>query len=255
MQTELTQVIEGIGFFHFVANNWKHPLGSLECELKKNLRGRNFLIVLPEAFNFGADYNGEAKTPKIPAERALRRLAHLSRKYGVVFVAGMLHAVERFNSAYLIDADLGVPPWRLLCHKRSDDHPADYPKLYELGPDELTNCRNPSHCKGVYIGALICNDAVSLSKDMERRLRECSGRTLLCVPAWISDRTALREETDGPPDPYYWVLANSHQSGYQSFIRRGKNLEQRGGDGQNALVVRTWDELDKATDKTYTTTS
>jgi hypothetical protein len=43
-----------------VANNWKHPLWSLECQLERNSQGRNFLIVLPEAFNLGADYNGGA---------------------------------------------------------------------------------------------------------------------------------------------------------------------------------------------------
>jgi hypothetical protein len=179
-----SQVIKGVGFFQFVASNWKHPLGSLECHLKKELPGPGFLIVLPEAFNFGADYNGEVRTPRIPAERALRRLAHLSRKYGIVFVTGLLHAVERFKSAYIIDADLGTPPWRLLCHKQSADH-SDGKGQYERCTDEPTSWGNPSHCKGVYVGALICNDA-HRSVAMENALKECSGTTLLCIPAWMN---------------------------------------------------------------------
>jgi hypothetical protein len=123
-------VIGGLGFFHFVTNQWKDPLGSLESQLKKNLReclaDRDFLIVLPEAFNFGADFNGPHSPPGITAKDALIQLSEFSRKYGIVFVTSLLEAADDrvnspfLNSAYLVDGGLSTPtPWRWLCHKRS----------------------------------------------------------------------------------------------------------------------------------------
>lgn len=110
-------MIEGVDFFNLWRTVGDTRFGSLACGLKRALKEKSrehtFLIVLPEAFNLGADYNGGIKTPRIPAERALRWLAHLSRKHRVAFVAGLLHAVERFNSAYLIDSDPGARPWAL----------------------------------------------------------------------------------------------------------------------------------------------
>jgi predicted amidohydrolase len=104
----------------------------------KDLPGRDFLIVLPECFNFAGDYKNMKLEPKIPANDALRQLADLSREYRIVFVTGLLHAIDRFNSAYLVDADLGPHEWRLLCHKRD----RDCTEHYTCYPDEPTNCGN-----------------------------------------------------------------------------------------------------------------
>lgn len=187
-----------MGFFHFVANQWKDPLGSLRHQLSReprlerrlrDLPGRDFLIVLPECFNFAGDYKNMALEPKISANDALRQLADLSREYRIVFVTGVLHAIDNFNSAYLVDHDLGTPtPWRLLCHKMVPDHTDQY----KICDEEPTNCRNPSHWKGAYVGALICVDA-HRSLTMENRLKECKcgGPSVLCIPAWADSASNL----------------------------------------------------------------
>jgi hypothetical protein len=244
-------VIRGIGFFQFVENQWGDPIGSLEEELRNSLPGRDFLIVLPEAFNLGADYNGKSPSPpRIPAKEALAQLAGFSRDYGVVFVTSVLEAIDDripskyLNSACLVDHDLGtVAPWRLLCHKREDDRS----KRYEPCPDETTNCRNPSHCQSVYVGALICRD-IQQSIAMQTRLKEHGGTTVLCVPAWMNN-DYFQHDTVSPlfPPGSYWVLANSNPIGCRSFItnRRGRKVEPLGADGKNCLVVKTWAELEE----------
>jgi hypothetical protein len=166
-----------------------------------------------------------------------------------VFVTSLLEAVDDrvdspyLNSAYLVDSDFRtLAPWRWLCHKSSrggDQH-------YQPCPDNPTNCNNPSHCKGVYFGALICNDAHTDVAMMER-LKECGGRTLLCLPAWM-DRFSFQGDRIGNPfDPpgSYYVLANSHPSGCASFIakRNGQKVEQTGTE-RDCLAVKTWDELE-----------
>jgi predicted amidohydrolase len=84
-------MISGIGFFQFVEDKWIDPIGSLEKQLREQRPARDSLIVLPEAFNFGADYKDNSPLPpRIPAREALAKIAQFSRCYGVVLVAGIL---------------------------------------------------------------------------------------------------------------------------------------------------------------------
>jgi hypothetical protein len=240
---EDSAVLAGVGFFHFVENQWKDPLGSLETALEGCDCLDNRLIVLPEAFNVGANYR-EGVLPTIPAKQALERLAEFSGKYGVVFVAGLLHKIDRYNSAFLVDAALQEHPWRLLCHKGGWDGVGNYQ------PCSATpiHSENPFHCKGVHVGSLICVDA-NFPRAMEDRLYECSGPTLLCIPAWMDDTFAPDGRVACLPGPYR-VLANSDPSGCGSFItnRDGRKVAQIGGKTQplarNTLVVRSWAEID-----------
>jgi len=65
----------------------------------------------------------------------------------------------------------------------------------------------------------------------------------------MADMTAFPETSlcnpYAQPCPY-WVLANSHPNGLRSFIanRHGIKFEEMEEGGQNALVMKTWDELD-----------
>ncbi len=250
-------MIGGVGFFHFVANRWKDPLGSLRQQLSteprlerrlKDLSGRDFLIVLPECFNFEGDYKNRNLEPKIPASDALRQLADLCGEYRIVFVTGALDEVKKVNSAYLVDADLGPPQWRLLCHKRDPDGT----ERYTCCPDEPTNCGNPTHWKGAYVGALICVDVQRSMLTMAKRLAECKcgSPSVLCIPAWVNAASGLfpdQEQRVGLPGAYH-VLANSDPNGCQSFItnRQGDKVAKSGRE-QNVLSVRTWAELDTMT--------
>jgi hypothetical protein len=263
-------MIGGVGFFHFVANQWKDPVGSLKHQLSreprlerrlKDLPGRDFLIVLPECFNFAGNYRDNGFEPKISANDALQQLADISREYRIVFIAGLLHAIDRFNSAYLVDADLGPPQIgdacrgqvtscrsvRLLCHKAGRDGT----DKYTPSPEEAVNCGNPSHWKGAYVGALLCVDTQRWGFTMENRLTECKcgGPSVLCIPAWMNDASGLfsnEEQKAGRPGPYR-VLANSDPEGCQSFItnRQGDRVVKSGKE-ENFLFVRTWAELDTA---------
>jgi len=237
-------MIEGIGFFEFVTDGWRDPLGSLECELeKKACRFHDAPVVLPEFFNCG-DRCDPGDVPAIGALQTRRFLAQFSRKYRVAFVAALVDEPSRFNSAYLIDADLADDPWRLLCHKRFDD----CSKLYEPFTQEQSS-RNPLFWKGVHVAALICNDAAFGGYEkMLATLKLNAERSVVCIPARMGFESFQNDPILNPhdaPGPYS-VLANSKPGGCPSFIagRRGFKAVQCGSSGANALAVRTWAELD-----------
>lgn len=230
-------MLAGVGFFHFVENHWKDPLGSLEKALRRccdSLDDR--LIVLPEAFNVEADHSKGAN-PTIPAQLALERLGERSEEYGVVFVVGL---IETYNSAYLVDTRLREHPWRLLCHKRTPDW-----GKYLACSVNPANDDNPSYSRGVCVGSLICADANLISGTMEDRLKECPGIAVLCVPARMDANSFQNDTSKG----FYWVLANSNPSGCGSFItnRQGRKVEwvgKKDAPASNTLVARSWAELD-----------
>jgi hypothetical protein len=233
--------IKRIGFFAFGSNDKSDPVGSLEIELEKKPESqlKDSLIVLPEAFNSGADYKTSVE-PRIPATDVLRQLAKLSRDYGIVFIAGLLHAEKQYNSAYLVDADLGPTQRRWLCHKTCDDGQGYNPCV-----DDPINGGNPAHWKGAYVGALICVDTQRWSLTMENRLKDCKcgDPSVLCIAARVCTASTLfsSDRWMGPEGPYRVVA----DSGVQSFItNRQGNKVVRSDEGQNALCVKTWAELD-----------
>ncbi|HXF26949.1 MAG TPA: nitrilase-related carbon-nitrogen hydrolase, partial [Bryobacteraceae bacterium] len=74
------------------------------------------LIVLPEAFNLGRQYdlNDKPKEKPLFGERdVLARLHEIATTHKVVFVVGLIEIETRRNSAYLVDARSP----RLMCHK------------------------------------------------------------------------------------------------------------------------------------------
>lgn len=250
MSAQAPSSIRRIGYFHFVADRWRDPLGSLERELKELKSIRDALIVLPEFFNCGDQCNPGEK-PAIGASTCRSSLAGLSRKYGVVFVAALVDESTRFNSAWLIDADIKCDPWRWLCHKNRDDHPDTQLrlKLYQPSPDDPINQSNPCYWKGVHIGALICNDAVD-GMDFTRmlvRLSENSGRGVVCVPARMGSQSFGNDPISGPCEPgSYCVLANSDPQGCRSFIAsaRGIKVHQSDQSVRNDLALLTWQDLE-----------
>jgi hypothetical protein len=238
-------VLTGVGVFHFVEDRWRDPLGSLDAALSRCGSLEDRLIVLPEAFNLGADYN-EGALPAIPARSALERLVEFSRRHRTVFVAGLLHLIDEYSSACLIDATLQDDPWRLLCHKSLNDGVGKYRACSTSPP----NCHNPFHCRGVDVASLICSDA-NKSRVIEDRLHECTGLTLLCVPAWMDANSFNGESVSSshPTGPCS-ILANSNPNGCGSFMtnKQGEKIKQIGTKKEasryNALVVASWAELE-----------
>jgi hypothetical protein len=139
----LPATIEKIGFFHFV-NGFETPIDELcraiEAE-RDNHPDRdidNSLIVLPEAFNLGHDYN-PSRDPELPASLIIDDLSRLAgAQLPVAFVVGILEG--RCNSAYWVDSSGGY----LMCRKMGDDRkdlydPCTDPEV--LNPIDCTNAR------------------------------------------------------------------------------------------------------------------
>jgi predicted amidohydrolase len=178
----LSMVVRRVGFFHFV-RDFNTPIEALTKEIEKerdkliNRAISESLIVLPEAFNIGRDY--ETGPPELSACKILDELRKLARLNGIAFVAGILEG--KCNSAYWIDAT----GRQLMCHKMADDLKDIY--------DPCTECcdeQNPIDCGNARVGTLICMDATDEKGDIKRRrnallarLREADSAKIVCVPA------------------------------------------------------------------------
>ena len=175
-----------VAFFHLSANTKGDPVGLLEAELDQSglagLLGET-LLVLPEAFNILGEYYGRVPTP--PNCAIEQRLAEISAKRGLCFVAGLINCDGApFSEAVLIDGDKR----KILNRKRlSDGSPC-----YQPFPDF---CDQTILHRGLRIGALICMDAAAGDKAaaiaeqtkrhdaIVQEFNQWSETKLLCVPA------------------------------------------------------------------------
>lgn len=180
--------LERVGYFRFV-DEFATPICALtkaiEAERERHPNGdiSNSLIVVPEAFNIGHDYDLPASDLR-PRE-ILEKLHELAAPLRITFVVGILD--RRRNSAYWVDAN---GP-ELMCHKMGDDLKGLYKRCLR-NPDR----RNPIACANARIGVLICMDANDNTACIRCRrnkllagLREGDGNKILCVPARFTNST------------------------------------------------------------------
>jgi hypothetical protein len=188
-------VLRYAGFFHFVKSHCD-PLGELTAALDCYHDVAASLIVLPEAFNLGREYDPNY-TPKakplLDEHFVLEKLGDMAKTRTVVFVVSVIEINTRLNSAYFVDADKP----RLMCFKMMDDQSQEYEPC-------TINCQweNPvRYHEEMCIGALICADANDNRKgdpgsvggivqaSLERRdslLSKLNGkRNVVCVPAYM----------------------------------------------------------------------
>jgi predicted amidohydrolase len=198
-------------------------LGELIAAIEKRADIAASLIVLPEAFNLGREYdtNHTPKTAPLLDERSvLAELSRVAAYYDVIFVASLIETSTRWNSAYFIDA--GTP--RLMCRKIIDDFSQEYRRC--IGDCDGENPIRDS--EGLCIAALICADAMpdsasSASKDHKEarqrlnvlRSKLTDQQQVLCVPAYMNTlHNDPRNYSGG------LILANS-RPGSCSFIKNG----------------------------------
>lgn len=85
-------MLNGVGFFHFGSPDKSTPLRSLVQELeKKAAQGgellKGALIVLPEAFNLGVDYNDDGNWGKGNYAPSIKKcLMRVAEEFDVMFV-------------------------------------------------------------------------------------------------------------------------------------------------------------------------
>jgi len=219
--------LESVGVFHFGDSDQTCPAHSLECELER-LRSdvKNSLIVLPEAFNVPDGYClGTGPTPSIR-----NKLVHLSGRYGVAFVAGLVEDKPAngnqngFNSAYLIDAS-AESPIQLISQKRDNAQPS-------CAIANPNGTRKIVRHRGFGITALICNDFMEdcYASEISALLgnedwASCEMR-VLCVPAWSthSGRLSWVCQQYRYPDQICIAASNGCPSDI-SFVR-GKGFQE-----------------------------
>lgn len=235
--------LKRIGVFHFVSRDRSDPIKSLSAALndaraKSDLS--NSLIVLPEAFNLGRDYDSRDGRGVLPGISS--QLRALASQFDVAFVAGLLiHGASCWrlplSAAFLIDGD----GCQLLAYKRGDDGSGHY-RPHPDGFDQ------PWPYKGFCVAALVCMDSTRGSGNPQKdaytvthhkRLREKiaqsrAEQTILCVPAHM-------KESDGEGIAEYWrsyhfLLANSNRWGRGSVIHL-PNEEAVVVDGADDRVV------------------
>lgn len=215
-------MLQRVGFFHFGSNH-KEPTESLQSALaqidKDELLGS--LIVLPEAFNYPADYWDEIAEPDSATMCKLERIA---REFRVVFVVGLIvpdgNLLPR-SSAFLID---GNQPSKLICHKLSNDGLRRYVPF-----TDNSSAENPIPYEDCCIGALLCNDAsydldpavVERRKAVMNGMEACpSPRKILCIPA--CDTRSARDTFSTDSRGKTLILANSYPQGCGSFVMRDR---------------------------------
>jgi predicted amidohydrolase len=227
-------MFERVGVFHFPERHHA-PIPALKDALSQHPGVRNSLIVLPEAFNNGADYNDEDRPPRIDADLMRSELSAIANEHGLLFVAGLLAPMlgEPASCAYLIDGRGS----RLMVRKGAEHDVED-----------------PIEAEGVCVGCLICSDAynfVSRNRVTEKVEKSILARKVVCIPASMS--TGTFESPSFPLPEYrnkYVLMANGKPSsfGAGSFIanKGGTKINDRNFDNRhNTIFLATWCELDK----------
>ena len=125
-----------IGFLHLEEKDCAAPVRALKEKIDGLCSKENTVIVLPEAFNFGADYMEHFRSPhekrrlSMPFDGACSELMGLTDTYQLTFIAGLMRdqpdGKRRCSSAYVIEPH-SAP--RLICNKMTDDGSGEYDPL------------------------------------------------------------------------------------------------------------------------------
>ncbi len=203
-----TMGLKRVGYFRLVTG-FNDPIVALANsieEARSDCPDRdvsNSLIVLPEAFNIGHEYDPPG--PDLCSEGILQRLhEELAAPLGIAFVAGVIHGTR--SSAYWVDA--GGP--EAICHKMGDDGKGLYSPCLR-GADK----RNPFPCGNAHVGTLICMDAWDDDPPIRKRrnrlladLENEAGYKILCVPAWPTINKPDPRAFQATVSDYWYVLAS-----------------------------------------------
>lgn len=227
-------MLAGVGHFHFV-EEYGEPIASLKTALAEH-NARDFLLVLPEAFNFGRSYYDEpGRPPKFSAAEVLTNLCEVAGKRSVVFVVSLLDPPH--SSAYFVTQD---GKCQLLARKKSDDYSRNYWRWEGGDP------HNPIEYDGVCIGVMICNEVQGYAHQLAAKCdKSRSHRKLLCISArmgadWFGSSNLNYDPWWGK----YVVLANSNPHGCGSFIADTRGVRTIHSGQRNTIVLKSWDSID-----------
>ena len=239
-----------VGFFQFV-RNYEHPVAELRsCLIATGgtEKLKQSVIVLPEAFNIGRDYDDQDHACDY-GRSILSVLMDLSSTFQVTFIAGLviencvidrLRRKRPYSSTYLIDPRRHL----LMCQKLNDDRSNNYTACNEHDVID-----RPVVLAGTCLVALICRDCNPEKPHDIRRHQELKDsivrgkktHNIVCIPAHMSGGSGFGEEGIASSWPTSDViLANSHPSPNrcESFISISGTIVRQSivGDGNKVVV-------------------
>jgi predicted amidohydrolase len=192
-----------VGFFQFV-RNYEHPVAELRsCLIATGgtEKLKQSVIVLPEAFNIGRDYDDQDHACDY-GRSILSVLMDLSSTFQVTFIAGLviencvidrLRRKRPYSSTYLIDPRRHL----LMCQKLNDDRSNNYTACNEHDVID-----RPVVLADTCLVALICRDCNPEKPHDIRRHQELKDsivrgkktHNIVCIPAHMSGGSGFGAE-------------------------------------------------------------